>query len=306
MNKRLLAHLALVGTNIFFAINFTAVKHLINHGLILPFGLNLIRAGITTILLWGMFLLKPSGNKIKRKDVLRFVLCGLTGIAINQLLFLKGLSLTFSIHASLLMLVTPIIITLVAAWLLKEMLTTSKIIGLLCGISGATMLITSRGNHGFASNVLLGDILVILNAASYAFYFILVKPLMSSYNNVMIIRIIFTVGFFVILPFGWHEFTIIPWNNYSSIDWTVLGMIVFAGTFLAYLLNVYGIKVLGASVAGTYIYSQPFFASVIAIIVLHEKLSVPELFAGILIFAGVFFSTRIKKAGLNNTGIIKE
>ncbi len=258
------------------------------------------------ILLWGMFLLKPSGNKIKKKDVLRFILCGLTGIAINQLLFLKGLSLTFSIHASLLMLVTPIIITLVAAWLLKEMLTRFKIIGLLCGITGATMLIASRGNHGFASNILLGDILVILNAASYAFYFILVKPLMSTYNNVMIIRVIFTVGFFVILPFGWHEFTIIPWNNYSSIDWTVLGMIVFAGTFLAYLFNVYGIKILGASVAGTYIYSQPFFASVIAIIVLHEKLSVPELFAGILIFAGVFFSTRLKKPELNNTGIIKE
>ena len=258
------------------------------------------------ILLWMLFIIKPTGNKIKKAHVLRFILCGLTGIAINQLLFLKGLSLTFSIHASLLMLVTPIIITLVAAWLLKEMLTKFKIIGLICGITGATMLIASRENHGFASNVLLGDVLVILNAASYAFYFILVKPLMKNYNNVMIIRVIFTVGFFVILPFGWNEFRIIPWQNYSTVDWTVLSLIVFGGTFLAYLFNVYGIKILGASIAGTYIYSQPFFASIIAIIVLHEKISFPELIAGAFIFIGVFFSTRNKKTELNKPGIIEK
>lgn len=292
MNKKITAHLALIATNIFFAINFSAVKHLINHNLIKPFGLNLIRAAITTILLWLLFLWKPTGNKIQRKDVLRFILCGLTGIAINQLLFLKGLSLTFSVHASMLMLVTPIIITLAAAIILKERLNQNKIAGLLLGVSGASILIFSRTSHGTATDVILGDFLVILNAISYAFYFILVKPLMINYNNVMIIRMIFTVGTFIILPFGWQEFREIPWQEYSGVDWFVLTLIVIAGTFFAYLFNVFGIKVLGASIAGTYIYSQPFFAVVIAMIVLNEHLTLFEIIASALIFLGVYYSTK--------------
>jgi len=63
---------------------------------------------------------KPTKMPIQKKHVGRFLLCALLGIAINQLLFVKGLSLTYSIHASLLMLTTPILITILAAWFLKR------------------------------------------------------------------------------------------------------------------------------------------------------------------------------------------
>jgi len=103
---------------------------LINHELIKPFGLNLLRVGISTILLWTLFLFSKEKKKIEAKHLGRFFVCALTGIAINQLLFIKGLSLTYSIHASLLMLTTPILITFIAAWVLKEKLNKYKIAGL--------------------------------------------------------------------------------------------------------------------------------------------------------------------------------
>ena len=56
----------------------------------------------------------------------RFFCCALTGIAINHMLFLKGLSLSYAIHAALLMLTTPILITFIAAWLLKEMISKTQ------------------------------------------------------------------------------------------------------------------------------------------------------------------------------------
>lgn len=286
------AHLALLATNIFFAINFTAVKYLVNKNLVKPFGLNLVRVGVTVLLLWVIFLFNPNKHFIRKTDLFRFVLCALTGIAINQLLFIKGLSLTYSIHASLLMLTTPILITFIAAWLLKEKLNLYKILGLGIGIIGASILVLSRGNSGQGQDVLLGDIMVILNAISYTFYFILVRPLMKDYPPVMVIRIVFTIGLFMMLPVCWQEFNQIPWSGYAVSDWLILGLIVVGGTFLAYLFNVYGIKQVGASVAGSYIYAQPVFAAIIAMLVLGEELTIQKILAALCIFAGVYLANK--------------
>jgi drug/metabolite transporter (DMT)-like permease len=290
------AHLALLGTNIFFAINFTAIKYLVNGGFAQPFAINIIRVGVSALLLWVLFIFKPVKSLILKKDIGRLFLCALTGVAINQLLFVKGLSLTYSIHAALLMLTTPILITILAAWILKERLTGLKVAGLLLGISGALILVTSKERSGYASNVVLGDLLIILNAISYTIYFILVKPLMKTYNAVVIIRVVFTIGFFMMLPFCWQEFKEIPWESFTVTAWINLTLVVITGTFLAYLFNVYGIKILGAGMAGAYIYSQPFFAAAIAMLFLNEGLTLTKIAAAVFIFLGVYLSNKKKKA----------
>jgi drug/metabolite transporter (DMT)-like permease len=295
MNKRTAAHFALLFTNLFFAINLSAVKHLTNNALAKPFGLNVVRVGVSVILFWLLYAFKPGKVKIERKDVKRFILCALTGIAINQLLFLKGLSLTYSIHASLLMLCTPIMIVFIAAWLLRERIGLLKMIGLALGIGGAAILVSARTNSGNGNDILWGDVMVLVNAISYAIYFVLVKPLMLKYEPIVVIRWIFTFGLLMVLPFGWTEFRTIPWQLYTATDFTVIMLIVFAGTFLAYLFNVYGIKVLGSSVAGFYIYTQPIFAVLIAMLVLHEELSAYKIMAAVLIFSGVYLANKPAK-----------
>jgi drug/metabolite transporter (DMT)-like permease len=295
------AHLALLGTNIFFAINYTAVKTLINGGFVKPFGLNLIRVTITALLFWVMYLFAPEKKVIHKKDYGRFFLCALTGIAINQLLFIKGLSLTYSIHASLLMLTTPILITLIAAWLLKERLTLNKIIGLILGVSGALVLISfGKEKNNQANDIITGDILILLNAISYTIYFVLVKPLIKEYDPIMVLRIVFTLGVFMMLPFCWTEFANTAWSTYGYREIIILATIVLGGTFLAYLFNIYGIKILGASIAGAYIYSQPLFAAIIAISFLGEKIELYKLLAAVLIFAGVYIANKKKNEMSHN------
>jgi drug/metabolite transporter (DMT)-like permease len=244
------------------------------------------------LLFWLLFLFKPGNGGIKKKDIPAFLLCAVAGVAINQLLFMKGLTLTYSIHASLLMLTTPVIITIIAAWLLKEMPGVNKFLGLVLAIAGALVLIVSKGNAGSGQNIMLGDIFIIINAISYSFYFVLVKPLIDKYNPINVIRWIFTFGFFLVLPFGWQEFVKINWNSYNTMATINLTLVVVAGTFLAYLFNVYGIKILGASVAGSYIYTQPVMAAIIAMIFLGEDLSLYKILAALLIFAGVFIANK--------------
>jgi len=292
VSKKSLAHTALIFTNIFFAINLTAVKHLTNPQLVKPFGLNVVRIGVSMLLFWVLCLLQPLKIKIDKPDRMRLFLCSVAGIAVNQLFFIKGLSLTYPIHASLLLLTTPILIVFIAAWILKERLVILKIVGLALGISGALVLILAKDNAGNGDDVLLGDLFIIINAISYTIYFIIVKPLMLKYNPVVILTWLFTIAFFLVLPFGWTEFMQIPWKQYNVLDFTSMGLVVITGTFLAYLFNLYGIKILGASVAGSYIYTQPVFAALIAMLFLHEHLALYKIIAAVLIFSGVYMANK--------------
>lgn len=288
------AHLGLLGTNLFFAINYSSIKYFTGHHYAGPFGINIIRLAVSLLLFWGLFLLKRPARKIQKKDIPSFLLCALTAIALNQMLFIKGLAFTFPIHAALLTLITPILITIIAARVLREKITVAKSFGLILGASGAVLLIMSREISVPGDNFILGDILVILSSIAYTFYFILVKPLMVKYSPVQVIRWVFTFGFFMTLPFCFKEFNEITWQVFTLKDWFLLFMIVIPGTFLAYVFNVYGIQKLSASMAGAYIYSQPVFAVIIAMIFLKEELSFYKIIAGALIFAGVYLSNKKK------------
>ena len=281
------AHLAVLCTNIFFATNFSLVK-LISPNLIGPYALNVLRVGISIILFWIVWLFGKTSARIRKQDWGRFVLCALTGVALNQMLFIKGLTLTSTIHAALLMLVTPIIVTLFALWILKELFSIFKAFGLALGIGGAVFLILQREGSQNASDYLLGDVLIVLNAVFYSIYFILVKPLMERYSPLQVIRWVFTIGFFMILPVGWQQASEIQWNSFSTEHFVALLFVSVFGTFLAYYFNIYGIQHLGASVTGTYIYTQPVFAVSIAIIFLDEHINWQKIAAAVLIFAGVF------------------
>ena len=281
------AHLAVLLTNLFFAANYTFVK-MISPSVIKPFGLNLLRVFISMVLFWLLWWLGKTPTRIQSKDIGRFILCGITGVAINQMFFVKGLTMTSGIHASLLMLTTPLLITLFALWVLKESMTFAKAGGLLLGISGAVMLIATKETSPHATNYLWGDLLILTNAISYSIYFILVKPLMQRYSPMQVVRWIFTIGFFIILPFGWNETTQINFGSFEYKHIIALACVILNGTFLAYYFNAYGIQHLGAGITGSYIYLQPVFAAIIAALFLNESLTWQKLLAAFFIFSGVY------------------
>lgn len=235
---------------------------------------------------------------VNRKDLRRLMLCGLFGVAINQMLFIKGLTMTTAIHASLLMLCSPILITLLAFWILKERIAIINIIGLALGIAGSVLLITGRQSAGQPKDYLTGDLLILLNGISYAVYFILVRPLMERYTPLQVIRWVFTFGFVMMLPVGWIQLNEIQWQQFNLDQTGVLLFVIFAGTFLAYLFNAYGIRVLGPGVTSAYIYVQLVFAVAIAVLFFSEQLTPPKILAGAMILGGVYLvSLKKRRAG---------
>jgi drug/metabolite transporter (DMT)-like permease len=68
----------------------------------------------------------------------------------------------------------------------------------------------------------------------------------------------------------------------------VLAFVILAGTFLAYIFNAYGIRILGPGITSTYIYIQLVFAVAIAVLFFNEQLTLQKIIAGIMILGGVY------------------
>jgi drug/metabolite transporter (DMT)-like permease len=68
--------------------------------------------------------------------------------------------------------------------------------------------------------------------------------------------------------------------------------VLFSTSFLVYLLNSYAVKKAGPTLAGLYIYLQPVMASIIAVLLGADTLTVTKVATMTLIMGGVFLATR--------------
>jgi drug/metabolite transporter (DMT)-like permease len=287
MKKSTQAHLALLGANLLYGAGFSVAKSIMPR-LIQAQGFILIRVSVTAVLFWlSYFLGKDYQGSIHKKDWPRLILCAATGIAINQLLFFAGLSHTSPIHASLMMLCTPLLVLVMAALLLKEKISGKRLLGIALGVIGALLLITLRSTEQTGSNVLLGDILIFINAASYAVYLVIVKPLMHNYRPIIVIRWIFLLGFFMVLPFGFTQVQQVQWHVFGAKEWCAVVFIILGITFFTYLWNIFALRILSPTIAGAYIYLQPLFAGTISILFLGEALTWAKALSAMCIFVGV-------------------
>ena len=294
MDRTIKAHIALFIANLIYAANYTIAKEAMP-AYILPFGFILLRVSGACILFWTVHAFMPK-EKVKPRDLFRLAICAAFGVAINQLLFFKGLSITTPINAAIIMTINPVMVLLFAAIIIKDTINFRKTIGIITGLLGAVILITNSGEFSFSNQTSIGDGLVFINATSYGLYLVLVKPLMNKYSAFTIIKWVFLFGFIYVLPFGLEETMLVNWDNLPFNIICAIGFVVVFTTFFAYLLNILALKELSPSIVSYYIYLQPILASLIALSFEKDVMTFEKVIAALFIFLGVFLiSTNSKK-----------
>jgi drug/metabolite transporter (DMT)-like permease len=88
LSKTALAHISLFLANLIYAINYTFAKDVMPN-FIQPSGFILLRV-TGDITLFSLIYFLFVKEKVDRKDIIRLAICGIFGVAINQLFFLKG------------------------------------------------------------------------------------------------------------------------------------------------------------------------------------------------------------------------
>ncbi len=253
------------------------------------FGFIVLRVGGAALLFLAATYTMPRQKIDWKKHGGLIVLCSLFGVAANMLMFFKGLEITTPINGAVLMLATPIFVLILNTFIFKQNLTLLQVIGIITACAGAVLLMLGR-QFTFSSTTLPGDLLIIFNAISYAIYLVLVKKLLVHYHTLTVSKYTFLIGFILILPFGLPELMHANFNMPPSIIVEIVFIILFT-TFITYLLNAWAINKVGPTLVGAYIYLQPILATIIAIILQKDILSLQKVVAALLIFAGVYITS---------------
>lgn len=303
MNKNILkAHLALLGANIIYGVNYIIAKGIMPNK-IGPSAFVFIRLFCASILFWIIKLFIK--EKVELKHMPRIILCGLLGAAANQLLFFNGLNLTSPIDASIIMTSTPVLVLIFSFILLKEKVTSNKLLGSFIAGVGAIMLII-YGNNAGGTSTFLGNLFIFLNAISYGLYLVIVKPLMKQYHAITIISWVFLFGFVFTLPFGLPDFILTDFTAFDLNTYLAIGFVVIFTTFFGYLFNIYALNYVSPSVNSSYIYLQPtisfIMVSIYAYILMQDQynkdISLIKILSCLMVVAGVYLISKTPKKGI--------
>jgi drug/metabolite transporter (DMT)-like permease len=298
MSKRTLALIGATIVSIIYGVTFTIAKDVMPK-YVDAYGFILMRVGGSTILFWLVWLFtrmpeKVRNERIDRADFPRIIWAAFFGVALNMLSFFKGLSLTSPISASVIMVSTPMIVLVLSAIIIKERMRKRMVFGIVLGLIGTAFLILYGKSVGNATNASLGNFLVFVNATSYGLYLVMVKKLMDKYNAFTFVKWIYLIGFIMVLPFGWSEFEAVNWALMPTDVYWKIGFVVVFSTFLTYLLNLLSMRELKPTTVAVFVYLQPVFATVFAISLGKDELTLVKIVSAILIFTGVYLVTQKK------------
>ncbi|MFK7968764.1 MAG: DMT family transporter [Bacteroidia bacterium] len=285
-----MAHLAMLTVAIVYALNYYIMKGVLKA--VPPFALLGVRIGsgllFFAIITWGKW-------RFERKDWLRLIACGLFGVCMNQLFFIWGMSKTNPVNAGVIMTLTPVLVLLIAAIMRVERLTFLRSLGMLVAFCGALLLSLFGKKLAFGNDSVVGDMMIFINATSYAFYLVLVKPLVKKYPPMQLFAALFLVGSLLVLPIAGPA---VLETNWTALPFDILlgvGYIILFTTIIAYTFNGWALKRVPSSQVGVYIYLQPMLVSMLSPWLLSDKLEPMQwLYIG-LVLLGVMFVNWKKK-----------
>jgi drug/metabolite transporter (DMT)-like permease len=293
------AHLALLGANLIYGVNFIIAKGVMPNK-IGPSAFIFLRILGAGILFW--ILKSFIKEKVEKKDFLRLIFCGVFGIAINQLLFFHGLNLTSPIDASIIMTSLPVLVMIYSFFILNEKITRNKIAGIAVGAVGAIVLI-AYGNQSGGTSSFLGNLFIFINAACYGLYLVIVKPLMKKYNTITIISWVFLFGFIFMFPFGIQDLLSTDFSAFTTSTYLTIAFVILGTTFFAYLFNIYALNHVSPSVAGSYVYLQPAISFIMVAIyafIFNQKeyeqdINLIKILSCLLVMIGVYLISKRDK-----------
>ena len=277
-------HLALIAVQFMFGtwplVGKVALRAISSSGLV---GLRVVGAAIVLVALRGKLRELPG---LPRRDLALLTLCSMLGVVINQLLFVKGLSLTTVINATLIGTTIPVFTLVVSIVLGYDRLPLRRTAGILLAAAGVVYLV-DPWRAQFSPQTTTGNILIVTNSFCYGAYIAISKNLFKRYGALNVITWMFAIGCIVTAPIGAYSLSSDPLHTAGVWIWVAVIYIILIPTVAAYYLNAWALTRVAPAIVATYIYLQPLIAFGLAPMLLGEKLSSRTLIACLLIFTGV-------------------
>ena len=277
---------------LFFASNVVIGRA--SAGLVEPWTLAFWRWGIATLILmpfaWrGIVAAWPAFRAVAREI---FIL-GILGMLICGGVVYISLHATTATNATLLYTASTLFIVVLDAIYFRNPLTPTRIVGIVIGFLGvATIVLQGELLRLLTLDLNWGDLGIAVCALSWAIYSVMLKgEKLRALPSLPLFAVIAAAGSLTLVPPMLYEAVALDAVPNSSRAWLSILALAVIPSVGAYGIFQWGVKQVGPSVTGVFLYLIPVYGVVLAVLLLGETFRTYHAVGLVLVIAGVVLAT---------------
>jgi drug/metabolite transporter (DMT)-like permease len=284
----LLTEVALIFAAIFWGLNFAATKYAADF---LPqlfiVAFRFIGGGLLLLLV--LRILEPE-SRLRRKDILPMAGLGCFGIGAAQTAFTFGISLTSAASTGLVFTTAPVWGMVLGFVFGLERPSWRGVLGVVLCILGVGMVF--YGGLTSVEDSLLGDLVILLAAASVGAYTVFSMPVLQRHSPLAVATYPTLFGGPAILILSLPYLGDVEWGSLGVGPWAALVYSAVLATAFAFAAWQRGISRIGANRVLVYQYLITLTGVTSGIIFFGESLGIEKIVGGAVILIGVYLARR--------------
>jgi drug/metabolite transporter (DMT)-like permease len=231
--------------------------------------------------------------RVARGDLLPLAALGVVAVAVNQYLFLEGLSRSSPGHAALLYALTPVFVFLIGWARRSERATTLKLAGIVVAFAGTLVVLGGRGALAAEGrDALVGDVMLLGAVVAWSVYAVGGKAYAARYGGLEVGSFTLVVGTLLYAPVGLWFLHPAHFAALSAGAWFGLGYLVLVTSTAAWLIYYWALARAEASRVAVWSNLQPVLTAMLAWAMYGDRLTAPFVAGGAMVLAGVVMTER--------------
>jgi drug/metabolite transporter (DMT)-like permease len=270
--------------------NFSVVKVALRDFPEIPFNatrLALATAVFLAVIRWTRDDARPRAP-LTRTDWIQLLFLGLVGTFLYQLCFVAGVRRTSVGNGSLIVGISPIVISLMSAVAGHERISLLRWAGVFMALLGLYFVV-GKGVE-FSPQSLRGDLLMLGGVFCWATYSVASQPILRRHSPLIVIGLTFSIGAACYVVMMVPTLMDVNWSTVSGFSWFLMAASALLALNLSYWIWYTGLKRLGGSRTSVYSYLTPIVAMIVAAIWLGEPISGNQVAGAAAIFAGLLIT----------------
>jgi drug/metabolite transporter (DMT)-like permease len=257
-----------------------------------PLALTTLRLILSTACLWLYARWSGETLAVPRRDVLPLLGIGFLLNTAFQICLNASLVFTTPAHASLGVSAMPIFAAVSARVLLRERLTARRTAAILMAFVGVALVIASGRGLAGGRDPVLGDLLALGTAASWALGSVLSKPFLLRYTPLKFTALTLVGGALSAIPWGAADLLRASWGAITAASWLALVYLSVFGMAVAMILWNRAIARIEVGQVAIFSNLTPVATLALSALLLGEPITLPLLAGGALVVGGAYLTQR--------------
>ena len=232
-----------------------------------------------------------------RQSLHQLAVLGILGMWICGALVYLALDYTTATNGTLIYTSSPVLIILIE-WLFRgRKVGLREAAGVTIALLGVVVIVVKGSLEVLLSLTFnIGDLLFVGCAVSWAVYSVLLKSQqLLPLQTLPLFMLVAASGALLLAPFALTEMVWLQTFPTSTTTWLNIAGIVVLASLLAFSAFQYGVKVIGPSLTGIFLYLLPVYGVGLAVLFLGEELALYHLWGVLCVLPGVILATWPKK-----------